>query len=168
MNEIAPTQKGLKKASTGEVIPSLLVPISNKSIMLPTVSVAEMLPYRTPEQLIPMEGKPAWFLGSVSWRGVMIPMISYEGISGHEMPNIKAVSQMVVLNSTGVHSKLPFLCFPTQGIPRLSRVLPDNIIEDTSQTCDTYDEMAVLVNDVAATIPNVAQLEQALVTLLAL
>ena len=85
-------------------IPSLLVPVVNQLLMLPTVSIAEMLPYRKPSlKSAEIENMPEWFLGLVQWRGLSIPMISYEAINGQPIAPIKAVSQMSVINSTGVH-----------------------------------------------------------------
>ncbi len=169
MIDTTPSQMPLSKTQKTSDIPSLLVPIVDKLLMLPTVSVAEMLPYRKPSLKSEEIGQmPPWFLGHVKWRGISIPMISYEAINGGAIADIKAVSQMSVLNSTGVHPKLPFLCFPTQSIPRLSRVSPDNIKEESNAQLEPYDKMHVMVNDIAATIPNVSKLEEAVVELLKL
>lgn len=149
-------------------IASLLVPIANRQLLLPTVSVAEMLPFQKP-QLRDSEFSqlPTWFLGSVRWRGVKVPMVSYEALNGDDIPPIKGVSQMAILNNTGVDSSLPFLCFPTQGIPRLSRVTPELIKEDSSQARMIYDEMSIIVNEESAVIPDIKKIEQAVVALLA-
>lgn len=148
-------------------LPSLLVPIANKQLLLPTVSIAEMLPYQKPQMRnVDIETSPAWFLGMVRWRGIMVPMISYEAINGGEIPAIKGVSQMTILNNTGVNPDIPFLCFPTQGIPRLSRVSEGVIKEDSSQDKMAYDEMNVMVNGEPATIPDIEKLEHALIDVL--
>lgn len=150
-------------------IPSLVIPIQDGKLILPTVSVAEMLPYKKPKWSdIETAQVSSWFLGHVLWRGIKVPMISYEAINGGNIPAAKGVSQMAILNNTGVSSQLPFLCFPTQGIPHISRVMPNAIKEDVTQTAKPYDEMNILVNDEPATIPNVKKLEQAVVTLLGL
>jgi chemosensory pili system protein ChpC len=131
------------------------------------VSVAEMLPYQKPQfREVDINSFPVWFLGNVRWRGVMVPMVSYEAVNGDDIPAIKGVSQMAILNNTGVNASLPFLCLPTQGIPRLSRVTSEMIKEDTSQPKMEYDEMSIVVNEEAATIPDLAKLEQAVVALL--
>jgi chemosensory pili system protein ChpC len=147
-------------------IPSLIIPISNRQVLLPTVSVAEMLPFVKP-QLRQTDLAP-WFLGNVIWRGVTVPMISYELINGEQPLPIKATSQMAIVNSTGVSVALPFICFPTQGIPHLSRVSSTIIKEDKVIPLQAFDQMNVTVNDDTVAIPDVSKLEREIVSLLGL
>ena len=148
-------------------IASLIIPVANKTLILPTVSVAEVLPYTKPQlRSAEIDQIPGWFLGKLSWRGTMVPVISYEAINGEQMPGIKDNTQMGILNSTGVSSRLPFICFPIQGIPHLINVVPDMIKEDSQQKCGLYDEMSIIINSQPATIPNLTRLEQATVQLL--
>ncbi|MGS2717902.1 chemotaxis protein CheW [Eionea flava] len=145
-------------------IPSLIIPIAKRNILLPTVSVAEMLPFVKPQ--LRRTDLPPWFLGAVQWRGVSVPMFSYERLNGEEPLAIKPTSQMAILNSTGVSAEYPFVCFPTQGIPRLSRVAPDAIKQDIQSSTLAFDQMNVLVNDELVSIPDVSKIEQALIDLL--
>jgi len=115
---------GNAEATLSDEIPSLLLPIADGKLLLPTVSVAEMLPYKSPQKpkVESAIGEiPEWYIGDLIWRGIMVPMISFEVANGEAMPTIKPTSQIAVLNSTANYSQLPFICFPTQGIPRLSR-----------------------------------------------
>lgn len=155
--------------SASSAIPSLLVPVLGQQLLLPTVSVAEMLPYQKPQMRdVDVATLPAWFLGMVRWRGVLIPMVSYEALNGGDIAPIKGVSQMAVLNSTGVNSDMPFFCFPTQGIPRLSRVNKESVKENTTPSLQSYDEMHISLNDEdEATIPAVSKIEQALMAVVA-
>jgi chemosensory pili system protein ChpC len=156
-----------KAKTASNQIPSLLIPVANGQLILPTVSVAEMLPYKKPQMRDTQIDKlPGWFLGNVLWRGVMVPMISYEAINGNAIPTIQLTSQMTILNNTGVSEKLPFLCFPTQGIPRLSRVTPELIKEDTATILKPYDDFNIVVNGEFATIPALEKLEGTVVELL--
>jgi chemosensory pili system protein ChpC len=156
-----------KAKTVSNQIPSLLIPVANGQLILPTVSVAEMLPYKKPQMRdTQINELPGWFLGHVLWRGVMVPMVSYEAINGNAIPALQLTSQMTILNNTGVSAKLPFLCFPTQGIPRLSRVTPELIKEDAATMLKPYDDFNVVVNDEFATIPALEKLEGAVVELL--
>ncbi|MFT6101676.1 MAG: chemosensory pili system protein ChpC [Granulosicoccus sp.] len=145
-------------------IPCLIVPIANRGLLFPTVSVAEMLPFVKPQ--LRQTDLPSWFLGHVTWRGVAVPMFSYELISGEKPLPIKNTSQMAMLNSTGMSSALPFFCFPTQGIPRLSRVSPDSIKEDEQAPLHAFDEMNAVVSGESVAIPDVSKLEREIVALL--
>lgn len=155
-----------KNVTTKADIPSLIIPIAYRQLLLPTVSVAEMLPFKKPQRR-QTEFSP-WFLGHVSWRGVNVPMISYEMINGDDTLPMKPTSQMAILNTTGVHAELPFLCFPTQGIPRLSRVSEELIKENQEVELKPFDQMNVVVNGEPVVIPDVSQLERELVNLLGL
>lgn len=150
-------------------IPSLLVPMGANKLVLPTVSVAEMVAYQAPQiNPEPAGETPSWFLGDFLWRGVKVPMVSYEVLNGDALPDIKADSQLVVLNCTGVNKQLKFICMPTQGIPRLSRVAANEISENTRVNAKDYDQMQVFVAGEQAAIPDVEKLELECVRLLGL
>ncbi|MGH1487359.1 MAG: chemotaxis protein CheW [Cellvibrionaceae bacterium] len=149
-------------------IPSLLIPMAGNKLVLPTVSVAEMTPYQAPQahQPVTAEAIPDWYLGSLSWRGVMVPMISYEMLNDGHLAEIRPESQVIILNNTGVSEQLPFLCLPTQGIPRLSRVAVNEISQNTQSVLNEYDQMHVFVAGEEAVIPDVGKLEQTCINLL--
>ena len=150
-------------------IPSLLVPIGDgHKLLLPTVSVAEMVPYQEPQMHpeVSVDKSPAWFLGEIDWRGCSVPMVSYERLNGRKEPAILPTSQLLVMNSTGVHPQLPFFCLPTQGIPRLSRVAENEISINQRDILGKYEEMHVFLAGEEATIPDVSKIERACVELL--
>ncbi len=149
-------------------IPSLLIPMADGKLLLPTVSVAEMIPYQQPQAVQIIEGKelPPWFLGDLLWRGVTVPMLSYEAINGGAVAQAQPVSQVAVLNNTGVSEQLPFLAILTQGIPHLSRVVPTEISENTQTPLQDYDQMQVFIAGEQAVVPNISLLEHACIDLL--
>jgi len=72
---------GNAEATLSDEIPSLLLPIADGKLLLPTVSVAEMLPYKSPQKpkVESAIGEiPEWYIGDLIWRGIMVPMISFE------------------------------------------------------------------------------------------
>ena len=154
--------------STDEIL-SLLVPMASSKLILPTVSVAEMVPYQPPKvrQNVTTQDTPEWYLGSLVWRGVLLPMMSYEALNGAVVASIRPESQLLILNSTGATTEMPFFCFPTQGIPRLTRVVATEISENPEiiETA-TYEDMPVLVVNEAAVIPDIGKLECAVASLL--
>ena len=151
-------------------IPSILIPIAQKQLLIPTVSVAEMVPFQTPQpdSSISPKDQPNWFLGNLYWRGVKVPMFSFEAMSGDSLASIKPDSQVVILNSIGVSAKVPFLCFPTQGIPHLSRVMPNEISEITNEALSPCDLMQVAIAGSQAIIPNLEKIEQSCIESLGL
>ena len=157
-----------QQVTVSDEIPSLLLPMVNKQLLLPTVSVAEMLPFKEPQKshALASQTLPDWYLGDILWRGIYVPMVSYEAINGGTVGSIKGVSQVAVLNNVSNNPQLPFICIPTQGIPRLSRVTPGNIDEDTTKNNDPYDQLCVVIAGDFAAIPDIAKIEQAYINLL--
>jgi len=155
-------------AANTDEIPSLLVPMANAKLVLPTVSVAEMIPYQIPQarQTVVFDTIPDWYLGNLNWRGVSVPMLSYEQLNGEPAPEILPHSQILILNNTGISPQLPFVCIPTQGIPRLSRIAVNEISENTDAVLKEYDQMHVYVAGEQAAIPDLSKLERACVSML--
>lgn len=151
--------------STNEIA-SILIPVAGKDLLIPTVSVAEMIPFQSPQpdSSIHPKNQPKWFLGNLYWRGVKLPMFSFEAMNGDPLAVIKPDSQIVILNSLGTSSKLPFFCFPTQGIPHLSRVVESEISETPNTTLNQYDLMHVAIAGSQAIIPDLKSMEAECVT----
>lgn len=138
-------------------IASLLIPIVDRQILIPTVTVAEMIPYQTPTR---DPSAPEWLLGEILWRDHPTPIISYEVLNGQPLPNYAAGCRIAVLNNTGVSEDLLFFGIATQGIPRLSRVKAEEIHEQENEHLQPYDLMAVVHAGEHVVIPNVEALEK--------
>jgi chemosensory pili system protein ChpC len=67
------TQDGISEVS------SLLIPLHEKQLILPNVTVAEIIPYRMPKII---SNHTSWLLGQLEWRNIHIPVLSYEALSG--------------------------------------------------------------------------------------
>ena len=144
--------------SKGSDIPCMLVQLLNCTLLLPTVSVAEMAPMNP---IGSITNAPNWLLGTYEWRNTRVPVISYEGINGGPVTPLNPQGRMAVLNNTGIDQRLPFVAIPTQGIPRMVRVGESDIVENTDKQQRTYDDMQVKVGMEEFVVPNIAALEQA-------
>lgn len=145
-----------KKAQVHE-IPSLLLPLHGRLLLVPTVTVAEMVPmgpYRD------VADGPDWFLGYFPWRGCDVPLLSFELLNGETDTPVVAKGRIAVLNNTGVSEDLPFIAIPTVGIPRMSRISADDIKEDTNTPKKPYELMRVTVGVEELAIPDVSALER--------
>ncbi|TQV69639.1 chemotaxis protein CheW [Exilibacterium tricleocarpae] len=143
---------------TVEEVASLLLPLEDRLLLLPTVTVAEMVPFRQPE---PEADTPDWYLGAFSWREQPVPLLSFEVLNGEARPNPNSRSRVAVLNHTGVSEKLPFIAIPTLGIPRLARVNPDEISVVETADKKPFELMHVSIAGETAVIPDVSAMEQA-------
>lgn len=133
-------------------VPSLLVPISGRPLLVPNLAVAEIVPF---EQLYPEEGHPHWWLGHFEWRGQKVPVISLMQLRGEE-DEIPRDARIAVFNGLG--GTLKFYGMITHGIPRLVRVRAQDL-ESTDGMYTPVDEAFVAVGGELAIIPNLLQIE---------
>lgn len=138
-------------------IRTLIIPLQGRSLLLPNVAVAEVVPYMHPR---PVTGAPAWLLGSINWRGLNIPLISYDGLYGSEDAGGVGQARIAVLNTVQPDSGLPFYALVTAGIPQLKRVNAEQLQEQTAEQ-GAGVLMQVQVGDVQAVVPDLAALEAA-------
>lgn len=141
-------------------IPSMVLNVETKQLLLPGVAVAEIIGNAVAE---PIEGAPEWFLGWIEWRKLRVPVVSFERLNGEMMT--EGSRRLAVLNNTGVdRERVPFLAIPIRRIPQLARVLPGDLRDMTDAQLGRAElAVAVDMQGQLVTIPNVATLEQALV-----
>jgi len=144
---------------TPEEIPCLMLPLVGRTLLVPTVSIAEMVSYSAPQAI---DLAPDWLLGIVEWRNLQVPVLSFEVLNGEANPGTALRSRLAVFNNTGVSDELPFIALPTQAIPKLIRVSGQDIsVSDESN--QPFDRMRVDVEDETLVIPDISSLEQAYV-----
>lgn len=139
-------------------VASLLIPLHEKQLVLPNVTVAEIISYRAPTAISEHAG---WLLGQLEWRNIHIPVLSYEMLNGANRPPLKG-ARLAVINGTGLNSNLPFFAILIQGIPKLTHVKEDDIVTVEAMHSGPYDQMAVSLFDEQAMIPNLEMIENEL------
>ncbi len=139
------------------VIHSQLIATQSRNLLLPNTAIAEIVHYTAPQ---PADNAPEWLLGTMVWRGLRIPVLSYERASGEAATEYDSRARIAVLN--GVHSgaALQFYALVIHNNPRLLKVLRDDIRKVGGGDQDKFQLQQVTVNDVTATIPDLAALEQ--------
>ena len=141
---------------------TLLIPVSGRQLILPNVTVAEIIPFVEPEL---EDDVPTWFLGRFTWRSQQIPLISFEAINEEPFASQSRQRRIAVLNGL-VGEQLPFCGIVTEGAPRLMRVMPDEIVNDESQAIGPAEIARVVVSGEPAAIPNVEFIQQQMISLL--
>lgn len=143
-------------AKTTGQIASLLLPVAGKNLLLPNAAVAEIIEYLAPT---PIANMPDWFLGHVQWRGLDLPVVSYEIANDDATEETSPRARLAVINASAeLQGKLPFFALVTQGIPRLVKVAEEEISEQDSPA-GVADLMQVRVSGEEASIPNLPYLE---------
>ena len=134
---------------------TLIIPLQGRNLLLPNVAVAEVAPYVRPREVV---GAPDWLLGTLSWRGLNIPLISYDRLQGLNDSAGTGQARIAVLNTVQADSGLKFYALLTAGIPQLKRVNADAIQESSSDAAE--DALSqVQIGDVQAMIPDLDTLE---------
>jgi len=142
------------------VIRSLLLPVMNEPLLLPSVVLAEVISYRMFEYL---PGSPQWVLGLIEWRGISLPVISFEEFRGYPVPKTLIGTRIAILNGISGNPRLGFLGLRIQGIPRLvlvrdgDLILRDNPVVATEENSEMY--ISVTVTAQPALIPDMESIE---------
>lgn len=122
-----------------ESIRSLWVPLRGLNLLLPNVAVAEVIGTRPLEEL---DGGPSWLLGSLTWRGQQVPVISYEMFCNHSEEPGHGVARIAVMNTTRKNTRLPFFAVLCSGIPRLFQA-DSQALEDVVAPAEAGDPEAL-------------------------
>lgn len=143
---------------------TLLIPVGGRQLLLPNVTVAEIIPYTEADSV---SGRPDWFLGEISWRDTRVPLVSFERLNGEPVPAAARKRRIALLNGLVDQEKLPFCAIVTEGVPRLMRVMADEVLVDEEARVGTAELSRVVVNGEKAVIPNVDYIQQQILDSLA-
>lgn len=143
---------------------TFLLPLIEQVLVVPNVSVAEIIDYQAP---VPLDDAPNWYLGKMPWRTTEIPLISFEALNDHPFQQLNAESRVAVFNGISANGEMPFWGLVTQGIPRQMKVLPEEVHPDQSLAVGIAEKQNVLVNGEAAVLPDLDKVEAKILQVLA-
>ncbi|MEH6557827.1 MAG: chemotaxis protein CheW [Oceanicoccus sp.] len=136
---------------------TLLIPMVGRQLVLPNVTVAEIIPFIEPVERNDM---PVWFLGTFSWRNIDIPLISFEAINQDTEIQAKSDRRIAVLNGLVDTQRLPFCGIVTAGVPRLMRVSAGEVATDEHSVPGPSESARVLVSGEPAIIPDIDYIQE--------
>ena len=141
-----------------EILPCVIIPMHDSQLLLPNVSIAEVVDFATSD---PEAGSPDWLVGWLEWRGLRLPVVSYDAANGNKLVVPGGTrGRVVVLNTIGQnHAETPFLALVTQGIPSQIRIGPDQVREIDGEK-GSADQVMVEVDGETAVIPDLEYLEK--------
>ncbi|MDH4046812.1 MAG: chemotaxis protein CheW [Gammaproteobacteria bacterium] len=102
-----------------EELYSLLVPLAEDRLIVPRACVAEVVRFGKADV---SQGGENWMVGSVNWNGRALPVVSFEGMIGKDIPAPTGRTRIVVFYSTSGRLKIGYFGVLTQGFPQLVRV----------------------------------------------
>ncbi|GGE62386.1 chemotaxis protein [Streptosporangium jomthongense] len=140
-----------------QTLSCVMIPVSRRQLLLPNVSIAEVVDYACNDA---GTETPGWLAGRLDWRGLNLPVISYDAANGGALsvPGENR-GRIVVLNTiSDARSDLRFMALITQGIPSQVRITREQVKRLDGET-GPADLMQVDVDGEAAWIPDLDYLE---------
>lgn len=112
--------------NTDSELACILAPLADGSLLLPNVAVAEVL---RSQRVRATEGLPPWCVGWIMWRGLILPLLSFEGVNAGDgsTPPMSAQDGVLVMNRTRDLPALGFYGVLIRGTPRLLRLAEDDL-----------------------------------------
>ncbi|MFW5824509.1 MAG: chemotaxis protein CheW [Marinobacter sp.] len=144
--------------TTTQTLPCVLIPMTQRQLLLPNVSIAEVVDHDA--SLTGGDDHP-WLTGFLDWRGLQLPVISYEAANGQEATAPETGrGRIVVLNTIGPdHDRMPFMAIVTQGIPSQTRLEPEQMQGQEAGDKGPADLMQVELEGEPVWIPDLEYLE---------
>ena len=147
-------------SSTSDSLTGLLIPLSDRRLLVPNVAVAELISCRGLQR---PSGMPSWFVGQLPWRDLQLPVLCFEAACGAPVPESLDNARVVVINALGGRPLVKFLAVLVQGIPRSLKI--DDKLQRAEVPLDALELDAVRLGDEVARIPDLVALEQLLADL---
>jgi chemosensory pili system protein ChpC len=138
---------------------SLLIPLDGMALLVPNALVSEVA---TLSEIKPVSvGIPA-MLGSIRWRGLQLPLLSFERVIGNKLGMPVRNSRAIILNTLNGNREMPFIAVLSQRIPRLLLVT-GRMLQRTSDAPPQEAVLATLeLQGDEVLVPDVDRLEQLL------
>ncbi|WP_054900315.1 chemotaxis protein CheW [Pseudomonas sp. NBRC 111131] len=131
----------------------LLLPLGDRTLVLPNVAVAELIGQRN---LLCQPGELPWHLGWIDWRRQHLPLIGFEAACGGQTPCGER-ARIVVLNALG-DTGLRYLAVLLQDIPRSCKL--DSQLNYVDVPLGSLELAAVQVGEQVARVPDLVGLER--------
>ena len=148
-------------AETNIEIPAFIVPLQKSNIVVPNATVAEIIPY---EPLQRGQETPDWFLGFLGWRGVQVPVVSFEMLTVQRGSfSLVSVSsaRLVILKALGGTDELRFFAIVAQALPKLVSITSQELFATDEPINRTELARARYANDIVA-VPDLDFVESAI------
>ncbi len=139
-------------------LPSLIIPLQDRSLLLPACTLAEVTPMAG---LIVESHSQRWVLGHKHWRNLRIPVVCFETLSGGSLKKHSEKACIAVFKSFAGNDKLPFWGMLVQGQPRTVKVSEKDICELDEHLSDT-ELMSVQLKNEHLRIPDLDSVEKQL------
>jgi len=112
--------------NTEDVIRCMLLPLAEDWLLLPNVTVAEVIAFVEPKQV----SEDGILLGHIDWRGVNVPVMSFEDVCGLAKKENSIRDRLAILYNPEGDTKKPYIGIKLTDIPKSFRAEANNLIEE--------------------------------------
>jgi chemosensory pili system protein ChpC len=143
-----------------DTVRCLALPIVGEQILVPNAVVAEVFAADT---VAALTDGPDWLLGSLTWRGSLLPLVCMEAALGGARPEVGGRSKIVVMSTFSARQPLEYFAVLVQGIPH--QVLASDLtvqLEAPINGARPFVAADLRVEGKQAFIPDLDALEEAL------
>ena len=130
MREINLEESTPKPIEPGEEVRAVLLPLQDTNLLLPNITVAEVIGYREED---PVVNAPEWLRGVVNWNRRKIPVVSFEYFIHSEAVEPGYRARIAVCHNLLHHNDMPFVGILCSSIPRLARANASSVTEPMMQ-----------------------------------
>ena len=141
-------------------VASLIIPLEETSLLVPNSCVAEIVPHVTTDK---DESAPGWVVGKMIWRELPLPCLSFEVLTGAKEAELQSASRIAIFNTLGEGFQKRFYGVTITGIPRLARVVEQELVVEEAET-SAYEKQKVQLNGESCVIPDLDAIEALLST----
>ncbi len=142
-------------------LPTYVVSMQKQGVLLPRAAVAQIIPY---EPLQRVEETPDWFLGLLGWRGLQVPVASFEMLTveraSFALVSVSSAS-LVIVRGLNNPEELPYHALVAQTAPRLVELTPEMLFE-TGEEPEKTEISRVRFEDSILSVPDLDYLEVAI------
>jgi len=147
-------------ASSEQVIKCVILTLRSENVMIPNAAIAEIISARDTSHV---ENTPDWYVGKMPWRGVDVPLVSFEAAVGREAKGLNLNTQIAVLYAVSKDAKYPYVGLVVSGVPHVSAFSKNQIITDPDSLLEAESHPMVAqktrINGAAVSILDIDAIE---------
>lgn len=143
-----------------EQLTGLLLTLHDRELLVPNTAVAELVAWQVPEAL-PGGVQKDGLIGRINWRGLRLPLVSFEALAGEDVPEASGQTRIAIFNSLDATAGAGFYGVMLQRIPRTLQ-LDSQLLPDSQAELRHGELQAVQVGGQCIYIPDLEGLEQGL------
>ena len=140
----------------------VMIPLADTHLLLPNISVAEILPWR---RIKAIKDGPPWCLGLLGWRGETVPVIQFETLNGTPASVANGRSRcLLIMNRARRANGRACYGLASTGLPRILHLNEDDL-QNQAVKLGLAEVASLKVGTEVAVVPNLSFIEEQLATL---